>query len=50
MAGHLLGMLEPSVVLQVNRDAGRPPGVASDWGEKTIDPVYCARAAPQEER
>jgi len=28
-------VLEPSVVLQADRDAGRPPGVTSDWGEKT---------------
>jgi hypothetical protein len=35
MAGHLLGVLEPSVVLQVNRDASRPPGVTSDGREKT---------------
>src|ERR1700675_1863462 len=35
MAGHLLGVLEPSVVLQVNRDAGRPRGVTSNGGEKT---------------
>jgi hypothetical protein len=35
MAGHLLGVLKPSVVLQVYRDAGRPPGVTSDGGEKT---------------
>ena len=34
MASHLLGVLEPSVVLQVNRDAGCPPGVTSDGGEK----------------
>jgi hypothetical protein len=27
MAGRLLGVLEPSVVLQVNRDTGSPPGV-----------------------
>ncbi len=33
-AGHLLGSLEPSVVLQVNRDARCPPGVTSDGGEK----------------
>jgi hypothetical protein len=33
MAGHLLGVLEPSVVLQVNRKAGCPPGVTSDRGE-----------------
>jgi hypothetical protein len=30
MAGHLLGVLEPSVVLQINRDAGCPPSVTSD--------------------
>jgi hypothetical protein len=34
MGGHLLGVLEPSVVLQVNGDAGCPPGVTSDGGEK----------------
>ena len=34
MAGHLLGVLEPSVVLQVNRDTGSPPDVTSDGGEK----------------
>src|SRR6478672_10010324 len=34
MAGHLLGVLESSVVLQINRDAGCPPGVTSDGGEK----------------
>jgi hypothetical protein len=27
MAGHLLGVLEPSVVLQINRDTGSSPGV-----------------------
>ena len=35
MPGHLLGVFEPSVVFQVNRDAGRPPGVTSDGGQKT---------------
>jgi hypothetical protein len=35
MAGHLLGVLESSVVLQVNRDTGCSPGVTSDRGEKT---------------
>ena len=35
MAGHLLGVLEPSVVLQVNSDASCPPGVTSDGGKKT---------------
>jgi len=34
MASHLLGVLESSVVFQVNRDASRPPGVTSDRGEK----------------
>jgi hypothetical protein len=35
MSSHLLGVLEPSVVLQIDRDAGCPPGVTSDGGEKT---------------
>ena len=34
MPRHLLGVLEPSVVLQVNGDAGCPPGVTSNGGEK----------------
>ena len=34
MPGHLLGVFEPSVVFQVNRDAGRPPGVTSDGVRK----------------
>jgi hypothetical protein len=54
MPSHLLGVLEPPVVLQINRDAGRPPGVTSDGGEKTrrlgsfpnrspgVVPVQCA--------
>jgi hypothetical protein len=36
VAGHLLGVLEPSVVLQVNRDAGCPPGMASYGRKKAI--------------
>jgi hypothetical protein len=32
MASHLLGVLKPSVVLQVNRDVGCPPGVTSNRG------------------
>jgi hypothetical protein len=32
MSRHLLGVLEPSVVFQVNRDAGCPPGVTSGGG------------------
>jgi len=35
MAGHLLRVLEPPIVFQVNRDAGCPPRVTSDGGEKT---------------
>jgi hypothetical protein len=35
MPGHLLGVLEPSIVLQVNRYTGCPPGVTSDRGKKT---------------
>jgi hypothetical protein len=34
MASHLLGMLEPAVVFQVNGDACCSPGVTSDGGEK----------------
>jgi hypothetical protein len=35
MSRHLLGMLESSVVFQVNRNACCPPGVTSDVGQKT---------------
>src|SRR5271163_2258429 len=35
VSGHLLGVLESSVVFQVDCDAGCPPGVTSDWSEKT---------------
>jgi hypothetical protein len=35
MACHLLGVLEPVVVLHVDGDACCPPGVTSDRGEKT---------------
>ena len=35
MASHLLGVLESSVVFQVNRDASCPPSVTSDWSQKT---------------
>ena len=31
---HLLGVLEPSVVFQINRAAGCPPSVTSYWNEK----------------
>ncbi len=43
MPGHLLGVLEPSVVLQVDRDAGRPPGVTSYRGEKTREANFADR-------
>jgi hypothetical protein len=33
--GRLLIVLAQSAVFQVNGDAGCPPGVTSDWGEKT---------------
>jgi hypothetical protein len=35
MAGHLLGGLKPSVVLQVNRDAGCPPTALYRHPEQT---------------
>jgi len=31
---HLLGMLEPASILQVNRHTGRPPGVTPDRRQK----------------
>jgi hypothetical protein len=41
VSGHLLGVLEPSVVLQVNGDAGGSPGVTSDgaWENLLFWPV-----------
>ena len=35
MASHLLGVLQSTVVFQVNGDAGCSPGVTSNGGEKT---------------
>ena len=43
MPGHLLGVLEPSVVLQVNSDASCPPGVTSDRDEKTREASFADR-------
>jgi hypothetical protein len=40
MASHLLGVLKPSVALQVNRDAGCPPGVTSDRGVNQNAPPW----------
>ena len=52
MSCHLLGVLEPPVVLQINRDASRTPSVTSDRGEKTrclarfrIEPGHCTGLA-----
>ena len=46
MSRHLLGGLEPSVVLQVNRDAGCPPGVTSDRGERNPPPWPASESQP----
>ena len=46
MPGHLLGVLEPSVVLQINRDTGSPPGVTSDGSEKTRSSGPLADSSP----
>src|SRR5271167_949485 len=35
MSGHLLGVLKPPVIFQVDRDTGRTPGVTSNGGQKT---------------
>jgi hypothetical protein len=43
VASHLLGVLEPSVVLQVNSDASCPPGVTSDRDEKTREASFADR-------
>jgi hypothetical protein len=43
MASHLLGVLQPADVLQVNGDAGCSPGVTSDGGEKTREANFANR-------
>ena len=35
MRSHLLSMLEPASILQVNRHTGRAPGVTPDRGQKS---------------
>jgi hypothetical protein len=47
MASHLLGVLQPAVVFQVNGGAGCSPGVTSDGGEKArrFDRRYRSRRA-----
>ena len=50
MASHLLGVLQPAVVFQVNGDASCSPGVTSDGGEKArrFGPLsYCSPALPR---
>jgi hypothetical protein len=45
MARHLLGVLEPSVVFQVNCDAGRTPGATSDNATGLTFPKKASHAA-----
>ena len=51
MRGHLLGMLEPAAILQVNRHTGRAPGVTANRRQQTgvSKPSFRARLriAPQ---
>jgi len=46
MRSHLLGMLEPAAVLQVNRHAGRPAGVTPDRCQKPRVPRSFADGCP----
>jgi hypothetical protein len=46
MRSHLLGMLEPASVLQVNRHPGRAPGVTSDRCQKPRVPRSFANGCP----
>ena len=46
MPGHLLGMLEPASVLQVNRHTRRTLGVASDRRQKARVPGSFADRRP----
>jgi hypothetical protein len=43
MPGHLLGVLESPVILQVNCDPRCPPGVTFDRGEKTREANFADR-------
>ena len=43
MGGHLLGVLEPPIVFQINRDAGGPSYVTSDRDEKTREANFADR-------
>ena len=46
MRSHLLGMLEPAAILQVNRHAGSAPGVTSDRRQKPRVPRSFADGCP----
>jgi hypothetical protein len=46
MRSHLLGMLEPASILQVNRHAGRAPGVTPDRRQKPGVPRSFANGCP----
>src|SRR5215470_15830255 len=46
MRSHLLGMLEPAAILQVNRHTGRAPGVTPDWRQKPSVPRSFANGCP----
>jgi hypothetical protein len=43
MGGYLLGVLEPPIVFQINRDASYSPSVTSDRGEKTREANFADR-------
>ena len=43
----MLGVLEPSVVFQVNRDTGCPPGVAFNGGQKNPPPLPNSESQPR---
>jgi hypothetical protein len=46
VSSHLLGMLQPAIVLQVNRNACSPPGMTSHGGEKTYSTRRLHRPPP----
>jgi hypothetical protein len=46
MRSHLLGMLEPAAILQVNRHTGRAPGVTPDRSQKPCVPCPFANGGP----
>src|SRR5260370_29588963 len=46
MRSHLLGMLKPASILQVNRHTGRAPGVTPDRRQKPRVPRSFANSCP----